>query len=59
LGIFKLLLGERFGALEEGRELDFQEPSELGFEDAELSGAREGKFGMRHGVDFLTWHGLS
>jgi hypothetical protein len=36
LGIFKLLLGERFGALEEGRELDFQEPSEVGFEDAEL-----------------------
>jgi hypothetical protein len=34
------------GTLQEARELDFEEPGEMGFEGAELSGALEGKFGM-------------
>jgi hypothetical protein len=32
--------------LEEEWELDFKEPSEVGFEKAQLSGAFEAKFGM-------------
>jgi hypothetical protein len=37
---------ERRSAFEEVRELDFEEPSELSIEDAELSGALEGEIGM-------------
>jgi hypothetical protein len=34
------------GALEEGWELGFEEPSEVGFEDAELGGPGEAKTGV-------------
>jgi hypothetical protein len=37
---------ERFSALEESWELDFEQPSEVGFEKAQLSGASEAKLGM-------------